>query len=941
MPRPFAAEAAALSPNPQRTRRARAGETSVASHHASSASPNCSSKVVRRALGPRTRARLVALMVACCLLVAPVTALAQKGQKSYRQGLQHEAAQQWEQAAEQFALALAAEPSNVEYQLHFRRAVFNASQAFMQQGRTLSERGDYIGAYNAFRRAHSYDASNELALSLMERMQRLQLEKDGEANPTRNAATPATAPPPPLQFGAVNLRASAVEDPPALSSPRTEQLRAINFDGELEDFVRFIARQVDINVIFDRDFPKRHVKVDLREVTAAQALDHVFFSQGLFFQKLSRRTILVADQSKRPQYQQLVLRTFYLSNVDPADAQKLIQAAIPPQAGRLTIVATNKTTNSITVRDTRENVRLIGELVRGIDKERAEVVMDVNIYEVSRNDLFQLGHQMGTEASLSNLGGITKGFGILGGSREVVTQGLGAIAAPTALGAALVIPASTLNALQRKDQTRLIASTQLHAFDGERSTAHIGQRVPVQTAAVAQFGSVGADDKNAQPNVNTGVFGGSGYPVIQYEKTGLTLEFTPQVFQNLDVQVKMIIKSNDVASQSTATLTPTFTERNIEGTARIRNNQTMMIASVAQNQQSRGRQGVPLLGLVPVLGRFFTAPRRADQQTDIVIAVTPHVMRAPSVTPQDEDYYPSGTLQTPTSESLEAVLQDLVREDQFAAARSIPTNRVVQLPDAEEFSFVPAPTLAGPPTPTRAARNDGETRAAQPVAQTATHVNDTSEPRVVREAVAAAAPAPAAAEAVYSNQSAAVGQSDSLFSGVTSRNNAAPPKPAEATRTEARPAEANVPASSAPASRVAQLRLVPERPEMRVGERQTIRLFVKTDASLNLVVAMLRFDPRVLAVRSVSRGSTFPGAQGAPVFSKAVNNEAGSMLVSVLPLPGDPPVTAAGTLLSIEVEALAGGSTAFSVDAQDPVLMASDNSRVQLKHAPILLTVSK
>ncbi|HYP54292.1 MAG TPA: secretin N-terminal domain-containing protein, partial [Pyrinomonadaceae bacterium] len=707
-----------------------------------------------------------------------LTALAQKGQKSYRQGLQHESAQQWEQAAEQFALALAADPANVEYQLHFRRAVFNASQAFMQQGRTLSERGDYIGAYNAFRRAYSYDASNELALSLMERMQRLQLEKDGETNPSRNAATPA-ATPAPLQFGAVNIRASGGEDAPALSSPRAEQLRAINFDGELEDFVRFIARQIDINVIFDRDFPKRHVKVDLREVTAAQALDHVFFSQGLFFQKLSRRTILVADQSKRPQYQQLVLRTFYLSNVDPADAQKLIQAAIPPQAGRLTIVATNKTTNSITVRDTRENVRLIGELVRGIDKERAEVVMDVNIYEVSRNDLFQLGHQLGTEASLSNLGGITKGFGILGGSREVVTQGLGAIAAPTALGAALVLPASTLNALQRKDQTRLIASTQLHAFDGERSTAHIGQRVPVQTAAVAQFGSVGADDKNAQPNVNAGVFGGSGYPVIQYEKTGLTLEFTPQVFQNLDVQVKMIIKSNDVASQSTATLTPTFTERNIEGTARIRNNQTMMIASVAQNQQSRGRQGLPLLGLVPVLGRFFTAPRRADQQTDIVIAVTPHVMRAPSVTPQDEDYYPSGTLQTPTSESLEAMLLDLAREDQFAAARSIPTNRVVQLPDAEEYTFVPAPTLAGPQAPTRAARNDDEpqaarndveARAVQPAAQIATPASrDNSEPRVVSEAVASR-PAPAASVAVYRNQSASRSQSDSLFSGVTSRN---------------------------------------------------------------------------------------------------------------------------------------------------------------------------
>ncbi|HEV2761517.1 MAG TPA: secretin N-terminal domain-containing protein, partial [Pyrinomonadaceae bacterium] len=517
----------------------------------------------------RAGARVLAVFVAFWLLAAPVSVWAQKGQKSYRQGLQHESAQQWEQAAEQFALALAAEPSNVEYQLHFRRAVFNASQAFMQQGRLLSERGDYIGAYNAFRRAHGYDASNELALSLMERMQRLQLEKDGEVRGDGAGVrgTPARAhAPTPLQFGAASIPASVVEDK-ALTSPRAEQLRAINFDGELEDFVRFIARQIDINVIFDRDFPKRAVKVDLRDVTAAQALDHVFFSQGLFFQKLSRRTILVADQSKRPQYQQLVLRTFYLSNVDPADAQKLITAAIPPQAGRLTIVAINKTTNSITVRDTRENVRLIGELVRGIDKERAEVVMDVNIYEVSRNDLFQLGHQLGTGDSLLNLGGIQKGFSILGGSREVATQ---ALSASTALGAALVIPASTLNALQRKDQTRLIASTQLHAFDGERSTAHIGQRVPVQTAAVAQFGSVGADDKNAQANVNAGVFGGSGYPVIQYEKTGLTLEFTPQVFQNLDVQVKMIIKSNDVASQASTTLTPTFTERNIEGTARIR-----------------------------------------------------------------------------------------------------------------------------------------------------------------------------------------------------------------------------------------------------------------------------------------------------------------------------------------------------------------------------------
>src|SRR5438045_2758307 len=391
--------------------------------------------------------------------------------------------------------------------------------------------------------------------------------------------------------------------------------------------------------------------------------------------------IRFSHQIKRPQDQQLVLRTFYLYNVDPNDALQLITASIPPQAGRQPVITANKSTNSITVRDTPENVRLIGELLRSIDKERAEVVMDVNIYEVSRDDLMQLGNQIGTGDSLLNLGGIQKGLSVMGGSRQVVTQALSAV--PTALGAAFLVPPTALSALQRRDNTRLVASTQVHAFDGEKSTAHIGQRVPVQTASVAPYGSVSTGEgNNQQPGVAQGLFGGNGYPVIQYEKTGLTLEFTPQVFPDLDVQVKMNIKSNDV-SQTTGgpALTPTFTERNIEGTARIQNNRTMMIASVAQNSQSRGRQGLPVLGLVPVLGRIVSTPRRNDTQTDIVIAVTPHVMRAPSVTPQDEEMHPSGTLQTPTSDTLEAMLQEVSREEQLAAARAIPTNTNVELPD--------------------------------------------------------------------------------------------------------------------------------------------------------------------------------------------------------------------------------------------------------------------
>ena len=114
--------------------------------------------------------RIASVALTLCLLAGPASALTSKGQKNYKLGLQYESAQQWEKAVEEFALAVAAEPSNTEFQLHYRRAVFNASQVFMQQGAALLERGEYVGAYNAFRRAYGYDTSNELARSLMERV---------------------------------------------------------------------------------------------------------------------------------------------------------------------------------------------------------------------------------------------------------------------------------------------------------------------------------------------------------------------------------------------------------------------------------------------------------------------------------------------------------------------------------------------------------------------------------------------------------------------------------------------------------------------------------------------------------------------------------------------------------------------------------------------------
>src|SRR6185503_17164034 len=337
-----------------------------------------------------------------------------------------------------------------------------------------------------------------------------------------------------------------------------EATRVITFNSvDLKQVIRTLATDLNLNVMFDKQSfaQPRQIDVNLRDVTAAKALDYIFLQENLFFQKLDRRTILVADQSRRPQYQQLVVRTFFISNANPDKVKALISQALPASVGRpQPIVVSDPDTNSLTVRDTAENVKLIGELLESIDKDRAEVVMDVDIYEVNSSDLLQFGNQLGNEATLVKLGGLQQAAAVFNGLAQ------GTVGLPASFGAALVLPASALQAFQSRNNAKLLASTQVHAFNNEESSARIGQRVPVQTAQAYPFGI-----QTGNPQTPGG-FPSGGFPVINYEPTGLTLNFTPIVFPNLDVQVKMKIETKDVSGANT--LTPTFTERTLNGTAR-------------------------------------------------------------------------------------------------------------------------------------------------------------------------------------------------------------------------------------------------------------------------------------------------------------------------------------------------------------------------------------
>lgn len=832
-------------------------------------------------------------------LLSPTAVLAMgDGKKHFNQGMKHEVAEEWDKAVEEFALAVADNPKNPEYRLHYVRALFNASQMYMKKGRMQAEEKDYAGAYISFRKAYAYDPVNELANSEMERMLRLQQD-------LQNGKTTADS-------KGVNLVKTGYKDPAKpddfVVPQKLEVLRDVGpypAGIKLMTLVRDLARSLDLNVLFDSGsrLETRDIKIELKDVTAAKALDYIFLQENLFFQKVGPRTILIADGNRRNNFQQLVLRTFYLANSNPKDVAKVVQTAIPAQPGRTpTIPLIDEATNSITVRDTSENIKIISNLIAALDKDRAEVVMDVAIYEVSKTDLLRLGNQIGNENQLTTLGGTTRGVVGIGGNDNFgrLAASTAANIIPSAFGVGIAIPAVNLVAFQNKQNAKLLASTQIHAFNNEDSSARIGQRVPVRTATISNgFNS----------NPGTGNTTGFLSDVINYEQVGLTLKFKPIVFPNQDVQVAMEIESKDVVAGGSDN-NPVFSERTIKGTARVQNNKTLLLASVAQNVESNGRQGLPLLGLIPILGRLFTAPTRDNRQVDIIIAITPRVIRAPAILPEDEEERPTGSLAVPTSGSLEAMIIQEEREEQLAAARRIPNVANVQLPDQK---------VEDQPTYIKSDSSQKESSKVEKV----TGNNTAKVPAKEETTVPKTEIAPANVKPI-----------DTSVKTLNLTNTSASPDQKIETNQKTLPIEEKEKVQpkneTAPAKPSATIQILPSVPEMKRGEKTKLAVMVQSSSAFRSAVLGLKFDSNKVAVRSVGFGDVF-GKELAQTTLTPFLNQDGKMFVSLSPDKDSAP-NVSGILAYIEIEALTDGKPEIAFDTDVLNFLTADGRPFSVKY---------
>jgi general secretion pathway protein D len=646
----------------------------------------------------------IALTVAL-MLAAPLGAFAADGKKHFNNGLKFEENHQWDKAAQEFALAVSEKPSNVEYTLHLQRALVSAGIMLVERGDTLADKKDYNAAYNAFRQAFSYDPSNELALVKMRRMLEFQGLPTNDLPKVGDPAGPSYKP------RAENLKASSTGGAailptsqmkvqmPGIPGRRFSKNDVIYRDTNILAVIENLAQLIKLNVVFDQmvvtQMKMIKITIELRDVTYPRALEMILKTNNLMYAQLDSRTIVVGSDNpqQRLKYDAYAVRTFYIKNADIDQVKGAITGALSAQTKMTTV----KQLNAIVVRDTPANLEVIENMIDSLDKSKAEVLIDVNIYEVSKNDLLQIGNQFTAEAAansplaLPSLGGINAQRAFLGEGARTLTG---------PFGFALGLPNSSISLFQNKGKAKLLASTQIHVLDNEANTVRIGQRVPIQTASLPSYGNPSNQSlKQAaqQSGVNQGDinFGlgnafGVGIPQIQYENVGLNLDITPNVFED-DVQMKMKIETTSVDS-STGKFTPTFNQRTMSSVARVKDGQTTMVAGVSQNNQSKTVKGIPLIGLIPILGRFFATPETTNTQNDVVITVTPHILRRADITEKDHLARMSGDGQNATNQL--QIAQILYLADQEDAQQS-PVAEGSPPASAPE----PKPQVASPPPP--------------------------------------------------------------------------------------------------------------------------------------------------------------------------------------------------------------------------------------------------
>jgi general secretion pathway protein D len=389
--------------------------------------------------------------------------------------------------------------------------------------------------------------------------------------------------------------AERAAEPPA-PDPDPAQLRkriTLDFhEAPLRSVFESVGRTQGLNFVFDKEVrTDAKISVLLRDVTLNEAMRIILATQQLDRQMLNSTTMLIYPNTpaKQQEHQELVTRSFYLANADVKQVQNLVRTLAKTRD-----IYVDERLNLLIVRDTAEVVRVIERLIASVDLPEPEVVLEVEVMEVSTNQLNALGLNWPTEIQ----------YGLPNYTGQVTRSNF------SQFRTSIANPAITAKLQGTSGYSNLIANPKLRARNHEKAHVQIGERLPVFTSTAVVNAGVGT--------------------TVSYVDTGLKLEVEPSVQLDNDVIMKVNLEVNNLIGQVTGPLGAiayTVGTRNAGTSLRLHDGETQILAGLINNQDSKAVQGIPELSEMPVLGRLFGVHTDTRDKSEIVLLITPHVVR--------------------------------------------------------------------------------------------------------------------------------------------------------------------------------------------------------------------------------------------------------------------------------------------------------------------------
>ncbi len=500
---------------------------------------------------------------------------------SYKSGTAAAINKDWDAAIEHFEKASLADPDNSVYRLALLRARLSASAVHLRMARDLVYQDKREEAQNEYRIALSYDPTNWRILDEARRMRSEETAAEEE--------TPRMEPP---------VKLHVADEKVQLKFTR---------EASLQSIFQALGKHAGVNVLFDEQFRDKPFAVDFTDMDFEQAVGSLCMASKNFYRVIDAKTIIIIpDQPMlRAKYDLTVIKTFYLSNID---AQEILGSlsTMTRTAMKAPSIIVDKNLNSVTVRDTPAVVELVEKLVRMWDKPKGEVVLDLEIMEVSRIKMRDLGldlSEYGVGMQYNDSGTEEESTGLIDLNRLDFSK---------AENFQISLPASILRFMESDGDTKIISQPRIRGVEGEKMEYLVGDQIPIPRTT---FTPIAAGGVSQQPITS-----------FEYKDVGIDVKITPRIHFENEVTLELEIKIMSLGGTGYADI-PIISTREIKNIIRLRDGETNLLAGLLKDEERRTVKGFAGVKSIPVLGSLFSRTDQEIQQTDVILTITPHIIR--------------------------------------------------------------------------------------------------------------------------------------------------------------------------------------------------------------------------------------------------------------------------------------------------------------------------